>query len=527
MPGGRAHAGGVMLGQRSRHGKLFGAATELGAAVVGQLRFYGRLAREGAQHFRDQDFAGLYCSTTGRPSCPPSLLAMARLLQHYAGVSDAEVVERCKYDVRWKVALDLELPSVAAPFAKSTFQAFRARLTLHAQEGLIFERSVQAARAAGLLPARLRVALDSSPVRGRGAVKDTFNLLSDAIAAVVRAVAAARGVTAKATAAEAGLARHVGAESVKGSAEVDWTDEVAVSQFLKGVLEDCATAVTWADQASGARAEVDLLRKVLTQDIAPTAPTEPPRLTQGVAPDRTVSVHDPEMRHGRKSTGKVYNGHKAHIAVEVTSGVITAVEVTAPADADGAQVQALVEQTRHTTERPVAHALGDTAYSTRHALAAAAAAEVDLVTKMAAPPQGRYGPGAFVVSADGRRAQCPAGISSSHVKRRGQGHLHEWAPTSCGPCPLKAACTKASRRTLGVGPDFHDRRAREHYAASAEGRGLLRQRLAVEHAIGRLKNRGAGAARYCGRVKTRAQWLWSAAVANFTLAWGKAAPEAL
>ena len=346
MPGGRAHAGGVMLGQRSRHGKLFGAATELGAAVVGQLGFYGRLAREGAQHFRDQDFAGLYCSTTGRPSCPPSLLAMARLLQHYAGVSDAEVVERCKYDVRWKVALDLELPSVAAPFAKSTFQAFRARLTLHAQEGLIFERSVQAARAAGLLPARLRVALDSSPVRGRGAVKDTFNLLSDAIAAVVRAVAAARGVTAKAAAAEAGLARHVGAESVKGSAEVDWTDEVAVSQFLKGVLEDCATAVTWADQASGARAEVDLLRKVLTQDIAPTAPTEPPRLTQGVAPDRTVSVHDPEMRHGRKSTGKVYNGHKAHIAVEVTSGVITAVEVTAPADADGAQVQALVEQTR-------------------------------------------------------------------------------------------------------------------------------------------------------------------------------------
>jgi hypothetical protein len=66
---------------------------------------------------------------------------------------------------------------VEAPFAKSTFQAFRLRLTVHRQEGLAFEKSVQAASDAGLLPPRLRVALDSTPVRGRGAVKDTFNLL--------------------------------------------------------------------------------------------------------------------------------------------------------------------------------------------------------------------------------------------------------------------------------------------------------------------------------------------------------------
>lgn len=240
-----------------------------------------------------------------------------------------------------------------------------------------------------------------------------------------------------------------------------------------------------------------------------------------------MSVHDPEMRHGHKSNGKVYNGHKAHLAVEVSSGVITAVDVTAPAEADGAQVKSLVEQTRQTTEQPVDQALGDTAYSTRNALAQAAAAEVELVTKMAAPPKGRHGPGAFGVSEDGRSAQYPAGIPSSKVKRRGQGHLHEWSAESCGPCPLKAACTKATRRTLAVPPDFHERRERERYASSAEGRALLRQRIVVEHAIGRIKNRGAGASRYCGRVKTRAQWWWCAAVANFSLAWGKEALVAL
>lgn len=509
-----------MLGQREPQRRLFSAEAQLGPTVVAQMGFYGQLATEGPRLFHDADFAGAYCPDTGRPSCPPSLLALARLLQHYEGVSDAEVVERCRYDLRWKVALDLDLASVEAPFAKSTFQAFRVRLTLHQQEGLAFERSVTAARAAGLVPPRLRVALDSSPVRGRGAVKDTFNLLSDAIVAVVRAVARQRQTTAVAVAREAGLARHVEAPSLKGSELVDWDDRQAVSTFLEGLVADCGRAVAVAEQAGCATDEVALLKTVLAQDVERPTPDGPPRIRRGVAPDRTVSVHDPEMRHGHKSNGKVYSGHKAHVAVEVSSGVITAVDVTAPAEADGAQVGSLLTQTAQTTQRPVEHALGDTAYSTRTALGQAAEAEVELVTPMPAPPAGRHGPGAFAVSEEGQWAQCPAGVPSATVKRRGSGHLHVWAATSCGGCALKAACTRAAARTLLVLPDFHDRRARERYAHSAEGRGRLRQRLTVEHALGRLKHRGAGAARYVGRAKTRAQWLWTAAVANLSLVWG-------
>ena len=290
-----------MLAERSPQGQLFGAATELGAHVVEKMGFYGRLAREGGQYFRDEDFTDLYCQTNGRPSCPPSLLAMTRLLQHYTGVSDAEVVDRCKYDVRWKVALDLALSSVEAllPRVGSKPSGRASRCTTRRARSLS-----GAARDAGLLPARLRVALDSSPVRGRGAVRDTSNLLSDAIAAVVRAVAAERGVPAEAAAAEAGLTRHVGAGSVKGSDTVDWTDEAAVSQFLARLLADCTRA--WHGRAMSTRraARSSLLRKVIAQDIETPTPIGPPRLRRGVAPDRTVSVHDPEMRHGHKSTGR-------------------------------------------------------------------------------------------------------------------------------------------------------------------------------------------------------------------------------
>ena len=48
-------------------------------------------------------------------------------------------------------------------------------------------------------------------------------------------------------------------------------------------------------------------------------------LKQGVEQDRIVSVHDPEMRHGRKSRSQRFDGHKASVAVEPESQLITAV----------------------------------------------------------------------------------------------------------------------------------------------------------------------------------------------------------
>jgi hypothetical protein len=512
-----------MLGKRDPQRSFFGAAAQLGSQVVAKLGFYGKLASEGHRLFREEDFADAYCANNGRPSTPPGLLAMARLLQHYEGISDAEVIERCRFDLRWKLALDLDATSIDAPFVKSTFQAFRARLTLHIKEGLAFEKSVRAAREAGLLPKQLRVALDSSPIRGRGAVKDTFNLLSDAIVAVIRAAAAKVDRPAAEVARESGLARHLDSPSIKGTEAVNWDDHTAVRGFLQGLLEDSERAVALAEKVGAANEEVALLRKVIAQDIEADPANGTPRIRDEVTPGRVVSVHDPEMRHGHKSNGKVYSGHKAHVAVETTRGVITAVDLTAPSEADGAQVGTLVEETRQLTGSQVGEALGDTAYSTRMAIEQAGQAQVELTTKMASPPKGKYGPRDFKVSDDGQTATCPAGLPSARQTRRSDGTVHFWSPAQCAPCPLKDACTKAPKRSLHIPPDFHDRRRRERHARSPEGLASLRQRVVAEHAIGRLKNLGAAAARYFGRTKTKAQLLWTAAVANLSLTWSAAA----
>ena len=59
---------------------------------------------------------------------------------------------------------------------------------------------------------------------------------------------------------------------------------------------------------------------------------------EGVARDRMMSVHDPEMRHGHKSSSRRFDGHKAAIVVDTDSQLITAVDVlpgNAPAQFGG------------------------------------------------------------------------------------------------------------------------------------------------------------------------------------------------
>ncbi len=52
------------------------------------------------------------------------------------------------------------------------------------------------------------------------------------------------------------------------------------------------------------------------------------KIREGVAPDRRVSVEDGEMRHGRKSKSKRFNGYRRHIATDLDSDLILAGAIT-------------------------------------------------------------------------------------------------------------------------------------------------------------------------------------------------------
>jgi hypothetical protein len=521
-----------MLGKRGPQRGLFEADTAYGE-FVGRDSFYGWLASQRDELFRDEEFAGLYVLNTGRPSVPPSLLAVALVLQTYDGVSDEEAKQRAAYDLRWKVALGVALD--ARPFAKSTLQEFRAQLIVHEQAAVIFRRSLTLAKRRGKFRTKggqarkLTVALDTTNILGRGAVKDTYNLLADGIVKLARVLAKLTGQALPVWAEAQGYGRYVGQTSLKGTAEIDWSDAEQRRQVLSMVVADADRLLELARQA---RMEVDagsvaeaalveaagLLSRVLAQDVERRA--DGPVLPEGVAKDRLVSMHDPEMRHGRKSASKRFDGHKAAVAVDADEQLITAVTVLPGNAQDRERALELVAESEANTGCAVAETLADGAYGDGETRQAFADAGRRLVAKVPAEQNGgRFTKSDFTLDLEAGTCDCPGGQQSRDFwPRPGGGGLFRFAPDVCAACPLRAQCLKGpGGRSVRIHPQEGLLQAARAEQAGPAGRDLRTRRQVVEHRIARLVQLGIRQARYIGRTKTLFQLLLAAAVANLTL----------
>jgi transposase len=529
-----------MLGKRGRQRGLFEADTAYGA-FVGRDSFYGWLASQRGELFRDEEYAGLYVLDNGRPSVPPSLLAVALVLQTYDGVSDDEAKQRADYDLRWKVALGVELD--ARPFAKSTLQEFRAQLIVHEEQAAIFQQSLELAKRRGKFRTKtgekrkLKVALDTTNILGRGAVKDTYNLLGDGIVKLARVLAKLAGQALAVWAEAHGYGRYVGQTSLKGTAEIDWGDASARRRFLAEIvadadrlLEQARVARTGLEPGSAAEAALreaaGLLSRVLVQDIERRE--DGPAITQGVAKDRLLSVHDPEMRHGRKSASKRFDGHKAAVAVDTDEPSITAVTVLAGNAPDAEGALELVEQTEANTGCTVGETMGDCAYGSGGTRQAFADAGRTLVAKVPhASNQGCFPKTAFALDLEVTSATCPAGQTTRDFRpdSTGGGQLR-FAAAVCAACPLRAQCVRGvGGRTVSVHP--HERLLQEARAfqASPAFADYRRRRQMVEHRIARLVQLGIRQARDIGTPKILFRLLMAAAVANLTYLAATTSPD--
>jgi hypothetical protein len=527
-----------MFQERSPQLGLFDADV-LYLGFVGEDTFYGFLARHRKELFRDEDFAELYSPDMGRPSVPPSLLATALLLQSHDRVSDEEAKARADYDLRWKVALGVEVG--ARPFAKSTLQLFRAQLVLKEKMREVFERSLAYARESGYLKKRkLRVVLDTTYILGRGAVKDTYNLLADGIGQLMRTLADVEGRGVAQWAQEQGLGRYL-APSIKGTGDVDWDDEQARNAFLHGIVTDAEGVLRLADEARARMVEGDeagewiggagaLLRQLIIQDVE--ACEEGSTLKEGVARDRIVSVHDPEMRHGRKSKSKRFEGHKAAIAVDAESQLITAVEVLAGNAPDRERALELTEASEANSGLEVEETIGDCAYGDGSTRQAYADAGRKLVARLAPRGSGDQIPkDRFHIDLEQMTCTCPAGQTTRTLIRRGYRRgrggkkflrqAFHFDGATCADCPLHSKCVKAKgARGRTVGLHLQERLLQEARALqdSPAFEGYCQKRQVAEHRVARLVQLGIRQARHFGRRKTLFQVMMAATVANFTLA---------
>ena len=545
-----------MLGKRSDQKGLW-EADRLYLDYVGKDTFYGLLASLRGQLFSDDDFAEIYGPDNGRDSVPPSLLATALLLQTYDKVSDAEAKARADFDIRWKVALGIEIED--RPFAKSTLQMFRAQLILHDKVREVFEGSLRLARQSGYLKKRgMRVALDTTYILGRGAVKDTYNLLADGIVKLLRVLAAVANIAVGEWAEGQGYERYFGS-SIKGEAAIDWSDRKARAALLGEIVADADRLLALARQAwvelpedSAQRQSIvdgaELLGQLLLQDIErksgdgdvdadadADAADDGVSIRDGVSKDRMPSVHDPELRHGHKSSRRRFNGHKAAIVVDTDSQLITAVDVLPGNAPDNLGALELVEQSEASTGSVVEEAMGDAAYGDGGTRQAFAEAGRRLVAKVPGRPDRKHFPkNDFHLDLAAGSCTCPAGQVTHAIVPAGKrtdrtGRVYrlqafQFDGAVCGVCPLRSQCIAAQGRP-GRRVLIHPQEALLQQARalqqSADYDEYRVRRVVVEHRLARLVQLGIRQARYFGRVKTTFQLYLAATVANLTLVAGK------
>lgn len=523
-----------MIGKRRPQQELF----DVGNVFPLSLRrdsFHGQLATAAPRLFRDEDFAAFYSERTGRPSVPPSQLALMTLLQHEAGCSDLEAVARTAYDLRW--AAVLRRPAGEALCAKSTFQLFRAHLVLHDAVRTIFQGSIQEAKRAGLLNGgALKIAVDTKPILGRGAVEDTYNLLGTGIEGLVRALSILKGRKPEDWAAAHDFGRYFGGvgSSLKGSADIDWADPEARNQFLTEIVTDARRLLRLAgeklagvspEKAAPVREAATLLEQLLLQDVVETTGPDgagPASIKEGTAPGRIPSATDPEMRHGRKSKSKRFDGHKASVATDVESQIIVDADVPAADAPDAEDVLKQVERVEENTGQPVGQTLGDCAYGSGATREAFAAAGRELAAKVPQEPSnnGFFPKSAFVLDLESDTVTCPGGQTTGKFTGSDPGGKLFHFGALCQGCFMRAQCTPAvGGRQLRVHPQEALLQAARERQQTPEGRARLRERVVVEHRLARLAQLRINQARYIGRRKTRFQVLIAATIANLRLTW--------
>jgi hypothetical protein len=526
-----------MLGKRSRQRGLFEADNQY-LDFVGRGSFYGFLASQRGKLFRDEDFAEFYCPGNGRPSVAPSLLANALLLQTHDRISDEEAKARADYDLRWKVALGIEVNE--RPFAKSTLQLFRAQLILKEKMRTVFVRSLELAKQSGYLKAhRLKVILDTTYILGRGAVKDTYNLLGDGIQQLCRALAAAQEQELAAWVQAHAFQGYFGS-SLKGEAEVDWDDEQARNAFLQRIVADAQRLMALAQEAQANLRKDDptrgqiaaagqLLGQLIDQDVDLSG--EQARMKEGVSRDRIVSVHDPEMRHGRKSSSRRFDGHKAAIGVDAESQLITAVEVLPGNATDASPALPLTEASEQNTGMEAEETVGDCAFGAGNTRQEFADAERKLVAKV--PNLGRkdqFPKSQFHIALQAMTCTCPAGHTTASLiptgfwlDREGQKQPRKsfaFPVAVCAACPLRPQCIQAKTkrgRWIQLHPQEELLQQARAFQKTPEFQPYRQMRQTAEHRLARLVQLGIRQARYFGRRKTLFQLLIAATVANLTL----------
>jgi hypothetical protein len=220
------------------------------------------------------------------------------------------------------------LSIVDAGFHPTTMTQWRNRLRKSGRPERIFDAVREVITSTNVLANKHRRALDSTLLDDAVATQDTVTQLISMIRRVREAITQAAAATVVGDDYEAG----------SGKPACAWNDPTARNKLVTRLVNDALSvlaAVDGVDLDDAQQQLVGLLGLVATQDVEPGKTDGSWKIERGVAKHRVISTVDPETRHMHKSRSSYRDGHKAHVAVEPDTGLITACDLIPANDGDG------------------------------------------------------------------------------------------------------------------------------------------------------------------------------------------------
>jgi transposase len=527
------------------------------ASAKGAYPLAMRVRDELGELFADAEFAAAY-GTRGRPGLSPGMLALITVLQKVENLTDRAAADRAKYGMDWKYALSLELDDPG--FDHSVLSEFRARVAEHGLEERALDLLLAALTDKGLVKAGGKQRTDSTHVIAAVRDLNRLELAGECVRAVLEAISAAapgwveqvlevggwadryrarvdswRLPTSETKRAE--LARAYGADgyalisAVYAPFSPAWLRELPAVQALRVMLIQNYMRVT-----DGKGREVVKRRESLESG------------GEGIPPGRyrLTSPCDTDARWAAKGDDLFWNGYKVHVS-ETCDNIVQAVAAAADRGrrvppnliTNVTTTDGTVPDTQATD--PIHQALArrgllpgehylDSGYPSAELLVGARERYgIVLVTPVLLDhsPQARaqagYDRTAFTIDWDAQQVTCPQGQRNASwtpcTQRGTDAIVIRFSGEVCQPCPVRAACTTATKRgrqltirAQHIQQSLDAARAEQstkewqdkyHLRAGVEG--TIRQAVAVT---------GIRRARYRGLAKVHLEHVFSAVALN-------------
>lgn len=475
------------------------------------------LARHGPLLFPEHLFMGWRGeSVWGRKAWPAQFL-MGLLVLRFCepGLSRRGTIRRLSTDLEWKGALGL--PVGESPPDESRLRAFEKFLQqnhpqLNKPRALaVHEHIVKQCQKYGVVDPRNALwGTDGTAMHCYGAITDSIDSMGRGLKKLLQTWAQGRRISRYSAAKQLDLMWLHRAKSIKGAFQggvrTPRQKDKAVTKLAIACLETAQLVYERINEVRPSlrkrllRTARHILRVVwLDLDEKEDGTFQ---IAQRTAPDRLVSITDPQARHGHKSKCRPFDGFKLVILGEFISGLVASVAVIPANRSEGIVGLRLMKRAKALFD-DIERVLGDSDF---RAMDLRVKAESLLQIEVLSPParadstrtKKKYGKKDFDIDFDAMTATCPAGhvsgdwrlVNTSHNKQKAP--RFRWPLQLCESCPLKQDCPKERKwHRIILHPHEQKLRQLRHEWQHGDARKHYKRRCELERLVFSMTRHGA------------------------------------